>query len=107
MCVLIDAVGKSGLKRRSEVTRFFNYFPTNVEPYFECEDLGAKPLSRIIGFWVSPLMTFCGSLPSPNQPELAGKEAELMHLPKRDYFSDVTNDKQSRALPAAQTVIDN
>jgi hypothetical protein len=43
MWVLIHAASKSGLKRRSEVTRFFNYFPTNVEPYFECEDLGAKP----------------------------------------------------------------
>jgi hypothetical protein len=33
----MDAGSKSGLKRRSEVTRFFNCFPINVEPYFECE----------------------------------------------------------------------
>ena len=45
MCILIDAASKSGLKRDSQATRFFNDFKTNVEPYFDCEDLGAKPLS--------------------------------------------------------------
>jgi len=33
--------------KKTEATRFFNDVPTNVEPYFECEDLGAKPLSDI------------------------------------------------------------
>ena len=46
MCVVIDVNGRSGLKKR-EATRFFNDVPTNVEPYFEREDFGAKPGSRI------------------------------------------------------------
>ena len=46
MCVLIDVASKSGLKKNSQATRFFNDFRTNVEPYFECEDLGAKPARR-------------------------------------------------------------
>ena len=48
MWILIDAASESGLKRRSEVTRFFNYFPTNVEPYFGCEDPRAKQTKQTV-----------------------------------------------------------
>jgi hypothetical protein len=48
MWILIDAASKSELKRRSEVTGFFNYLPTNVEPYFGCEHSGAKPAEQSV-----------------------------------------------------------
>jgi hypothetical protein len=83
MCVLIHAASKSGVNKvRSDA--ILQCLPNECRALFECEDLGARPLSGH-----RPLGVTCDFLRQyalKNRPELARKEAELMRLPSALIF---------------------